>query len=94
MNIPTGQPITKTVGQFIGHYLYGIFAAGWNGGWNAVAGIVGVDVAGLTGATADSRILNLHEMLWAFMGSFVIHGLLWLKAHPIPDKLSDDSASP
>jgi len=89
MNIPPAQPISKTIGQFTLHYLYGLFAAGWNGGWNAVAGIVGVDVAGITGASPDSRILNAHEMLWAFLGSFVIHAVLWLKAHPIPDQLAD-----
>ncbi len=90
MNIPAAQPLTKTVGQFIFHYIYGIFAAGWNGGWNALAGIVGVDVAGLTGATKDSQILNAHQMMWAFFGSFVIHAIIWIKAHPIPDQLSDN----
>jgi len=78
------------VKSYIVHYAYGLFAAGWNGAWNAVAGIVGIDAAAMSGATTDARILNAHEMGAAFVGAFVIHGVLWLKSHPIPEQLPTD----
>lgn len=67
------------------HYLLGLLAASWNGAISSVAGIAGIDAAAMTGATQDARILNMHEMGAAFGGAFVLHGLMWLKAHPIPE---------
>lgn len=71
------------------HYLLGFLAASWNGGISAVAGIFGIDAVAMTGAAQDARILNWHEMLGAFGGAFVIHGVMWLKSHPIPENFDD-----
>lgn len=67
------------------HYLLGLFSASWNGGIGAVATILGIDVAAMTGATTESRVLNPHEMGSAFVGGFVVSGFLWLRAHPLPE---------
>lgn len=83
--------IPARVKSYVIHYAYGLFAAGWNGAWNAVAGIVGIDAAAMSGATTDTRVLNAKEMAAAFVGAFLIHGVLWLKAHPIPAELPNES---
>lgn len=67
-----------------GHYAYGLFASAWNGGVGAVAGILGIDSASLTGALPDARILNAHEMVAAFGGAFLMRGIIWLASHPLP----------
>lgn len=72
------------------HYLMGLLASAWNGGIGALAGILGVDAAAMTGATQQARILNLHEMLAAFSGAFLLHAIMWLKAHPIPEDFDSD----
>ena len=70
------------------HYLYGLFAAAWNGGIGAVAGILGIDGASMTGVAGDAHILNLHEMIAAFGGAFILNAIFWLKAHPLPDDIA------
>lgn len=75
------------------HYLLGLLAASWNGAIGAVAGILGIDSAAMTGAAPDARILNGHEMLAAFVGAFVLHGIMWLKAHPMPETYDDTQPS-
>lgn len=67
------------------HYAWGFLATAWNGGWSAVAGILGIDAMGMTGATQQVRILNWREMGAAFIGAFLLHGIIWLKSHPLPD---------
>lgn len=86
--------IPSRIKSFIGHYVYGFFAAGWNGAWNAVAGIAGIDTAAMTGATQDAHLLNAKEMGAAFLGAFVIHAILWIKAHPLPAELPDNDQNP
>ena len=81
MNMPTSSSLRVAAR----HYLLGLMSASWNGGIGAVAGIFGVDGASMTGLLADARILNWHEMIAAFCGAFVIHGIFWLKAHPLPE---------
>ncbi len=80
----------------IKHYGMGLLAASWNGGISSVAAIFGIDAASITGLdqmankTGDSaRFLNTHEMVSAFVAACVIHGILWLKAHPIPETYED-----
>lgn len=67
------------------HYLLGLLAASWNGGIGAVAGILGIDGMSLTGVSTEARLLNWQEMIGAFVGASVIHGIFWLKAHPLPE---------
>lgn len=65
------------------HYTLGMLAASWNGGVGAVAGILGI--AGVSAAGVESvHVLNMREMGAAFVGAFVLHAVMWLKAHPIP----------
>lgn len=73
------------------HYLAGVMSAAFNGGVSGVAGILGIDAASISGMP-DVRVLNWKGMLAAFVGGFVIHGFLWLKAHPLPE--SYDTAAP
>lgn len=58
-----------------------------------LAGIIGIDGASLTGLSTQARILNAHEMFAAFVGGFLMHGLFWLKAHPMPEIYPFDSQS-
>lgn len=74
------------------HYLAGLLAAAWNGGIGSVAGILGIDGAAMSGAANDAHVLNWHEMGAAFLGAVVLHGVFWLKAHPLPE--SYDSTAP
>lgn len=67
------------------HYVLGLFSASWNGGIGAVAAIFGIDGASITGLSTEAHVLNWHEMLSAFAGAFVISGIFWLKAHPLPE---------
>ena len=73
----------------IKHYALGLLAAMWNGGISSVAAILGIDAVAMSGATQTNRILNLHEMASAFGGACIIHGVMWLKAHPLPEKYDD-----
>lgn len=76
------------------HYVLGLLAAAWNGGIGAVAGILGIDTVAMTGATTEARILNGSEMLAAFAGAFVLHAVMWLKAHPLPENFQTDPPFP
>lgn len=67
------------------HYLFGLLACSWNGGIGAVSAIVGVDAVAMSGATQQARILSPHECGAAFLGAFVLHAVMWLKSHPIPE---------
>ena len=73
------------------HYLAGAISASINGGVSGVAGILGIDAAAISGLP-DVQVLNWKGMLAAFIGGFVIHGFMWLKAHPLPE--SYDTAAP
>lgn len=72
------------------HYIYGLFASAWNGGIGAVAGILGIDGASMSGLSGEARVLNVHEMIAAFAGAFVLNGIFWLKSHPIPDTIETE----
>ncbi len=74
------------------HYLRGLLFASWNGGISALVAVLGVDGAAMSGldhmldsTSQPAHVLNVHEMLSAFLGACFIHGLLWLKAHPLPE---------
>ncbi len=71
--------------SMIRHYVYGLFAASWNGGISSVAAILGIDALAATGADQMTHILNWHEMVSAFIGALGVHAILWLKAHPLPE---------
>lgn len=71
------------------HFAFGLLAAMWNGGISSVAAILGIDAVAMTGATQENRVLNPHEMLSAFVGACLLHGVIWLRAHPLPEKYED-----
>lgn len=78
------------------HYSLGVLAAAWNGGISSVAAIFGIDAVAFTGADAalpagqqTARILNVHEMVSAFVAACVLHAILWLKQHPLPETYDD-----
>lgn len=80
----------------IRHYVLGLGSASFNGGISSLAAIFGIDAVAFTGADAaalpaqqTARILNVHEMICAFLGAFVIHGVMWMKAHPLPETYDD-----
>lgn len=72
----------------IKHYLFGMLAASWNGGIGAAAGIIGVAGASTVGVP-DVQVLSYGQMASAFGGAFILHAIMWLKNHPIPEKLSE-----
>jgi len=74
------------------HYLQGLFATMWNAGWNGVAAILGIDGAALTGVSDKLQVLTAHQMIAAFLGGAIIHGIIWIKSHPIPEDF--DTAPP
>ena len=76
---------------FVRHYFAGFLSAGWNGAIGAMAGIIGNDVVSISGVT-QARIFNGHEMASVFAGAFVLHAVLWIKAHPLPENY--DSSAP
>ena len=82
------NPILK----YARHLLAGLLSSMWNGGIGALAGIFGIDGASLTGAAPQARILNMHEMASAFVGACILHGIFWLKSHPLPETY--DTAAP
>ncbi len=84
--------MNPTLAKTARHYFAGMLAASWNGAIGSVAAILGIDGAAMIGATQDARLLNWHEMGSAFLGAFVLHGIFWLKAHPLPENY--DSAAP
>jgi hypothetical protein len=88
--------IAARIKSFIAHYAYGLFAAGWNGAWQSVASILGIDAMAMTGAIQDAHLLNGKEMLGAYIGGFAIHVVLWVVKHPLPAELpvSDPVSSP
>ena len=70
------------------HYILGLLAASWNGGIGAVAGILGI--AGVSTAGVENvHVLNAREMGAAFVGAFVLNAVMWLKSHPIPEKMDE-----
>lgn len=81
MNLPAATSLRLAAR----HYVLGMLSASWNGGIGAVAAILGIDGASVTGASPDAHVLNWHEMLSAFVGAFFISGIFWLKAHPLPE---------
>ena len=72
----------------LAHYLFGMLAASWNGGIGAAAGIIGIAGASTVGVP-DVQVLSYGQMASAFGGAFVLHAVMWLKNHPIPEKLDD-----
>lgn len=79
------------------HFGLGMTSAAWNGGISSVAAILGIDAVAISGADAaalpigqqTARVLNVHEMLSAFLGACIIHAVMWLKAHPLPETYDD-----
>lgn len=86
------MPLPPKLKSAVLHYLAGVLAAAFNGGIGSVAAIAGIDGVSLSGVANDARVLNGHEMLSAFLGACVIHGIFWLKAHPLPENF--ESAPP
>lgn len=76
--------------KFLRHYLAGLIAAMWNGGIGALAGIAGNDGAAVVGVP-DVHILDWKAMLSVFFGACILHGIFWLKAHPLPEKFDTNA---
>ncbi len=73
------------------HFLAGFLSSAWNGGIGALAGIMGNDGAAMAGVP-DVQVLSFKAMFAVFFGAAILHGVFWLKAHPLPEEY--DSASP
>lgn len=82
--------MNPTVSKFLKHYAAGLLATAWNGGIGGVAGILGIDGAAVAGVQ-DIHVLTLHEMLAAFLGAAFVHGIFWLKAHPVPESFDTNA---
>ena len=85
--------ISDKIKSAIRHYMFGLFAASWNGAISAVAGIMGVGAAAI-GGVPGVQVLDLRQMLSAFAGAFALHGIMWLKAHPIPTDIETNPPMP
>ena len=87
--------------NFVRHYFFGLLTSSWNGAIAAVAGILGIDAVALSGvdhavdaASQTARVLNVHEMLSAFVGAFVLHAIIYFKSHPLPDTFDTNPPIP
>lgn len=85
---------TEKLRKTVVHYVLGLLAASWNGGIGAAAGILGIAGVSLSGVAPDVQVLNYHQMASAFVGAFVLHGIMWLKAHPLPEDLDRNTTPP
>ena len=79
---------SKSFGTAVKHYLGGCGSAAFNGGVSSLAGTLGIDTAAMTGLSTHAHVLTPHEMLSAFLGACFIHGLIWIKMHPLPEDWS------
>lgn len=77
---------TDKIKHWAQHYIAGLLAASFNGGISALAGTLGIAGVAAVGALP---VLSLtpSQMLSAWVGGVVIHGVMWLKANPVPEKL-------
>lgn len=87
--------------SFLKHYVFGLLMSSWNGAIGAIAGILGIDAVAMTGVDAalpagqqTARVLNVHEMISAFVGAFLLHAIMYFKSHPMPETLDTDTAPP
>jgi hypothetical protein len=76
--------MNPTLAKTAKHFLAGMLAAAWNGAIGSVAGILGIDSAAMAGVP-NVQVLDWRGMASAFIGAFVVHGIFWLKAHPLPE---------
>lgn len=86
---------------FICHYFFGLLTSSWNAAIGATAGILGIDAVAMTGvdhavdaASQTARILNVHEMLSAFCGAFVLRAMMYFKEHPLPETFETNPPMP
>lgn len=79
---------SKSIIRAVKHYVFGLLASSWNGGISAVAGILGIGVANVSGIP-DVHVLNGSEMASVFAGAFLLHAVMWLKTHPVPTEFHD-----
>ena len=98
-SIAAENTMNPKVASYIRHYAFGLLTSSWNGAIKAVAAIIGVDGIALSGADSlidktsqPARILNVHEMICAFLGSFILHAFLYFYTHPFPESL--ETAAP
>ena len=73
------------------HYLAGVLSAAFNGGVAGLGGILGLTGMSLAGVKSVP-LLDWHGMMSAFIGCFVLHGVIWLLKHPLPETY--DTAAP
>lgn len=67
------------------HYLWGLFATAWNAGWTSVGGIVGIDAVAISGVSTEVHVLSWHAMLSGFLGSAIVHMIMWINKHPLKE---------
>lgn len=74
------------------HWLRGLWVASFQGGCSAAVGSLGLlggDLAGL-----HVQMLSFKQMGAVFLGAFVVHGLIFLKANPFPEEIKPVTKPP
>ena len=76
--------MNPTLIHYIKHYAFGVATSAFNGG---ITGLSALCVMGEAGKLPEG--ITAHVLIHTFAVSCAVHGLIWLKANPFPEKLSD-----
>lgn len=80
------KPFLTRLGHALMHYVWGAFAAGWNGAMTAVHGYIAISV----GSSLDPDNItppSMHTLFFFFAVRFVIDSVGYFKANPLPENL-------
>ncbi len=82
----------RSIGRWIAHYVYGMCAKSFNSGITAVDGAIGLAV----GAAVSSEVSKptFLAILAIFGTTFGRSCLMYLRDHPIPEKLPEETKPP
>lgn len=74
------------------HWLRGLWTACLQGGCSAAVGTLGI--AGGEAIGLNVQMLGYKQMGAVFLGAFVVHGLIFLKANPFPEEIKPVTKPP
>lgn len=84
--------VARSIKRWLAWYFFGMFAKSFNSGITAMDAVIGLAV----GAAATTEITkpNWQAALAVFGVTFARSCLMWMKDHPIPEKLPDGTTPP
>ena len=88
---PGTRKATKTIGRWLAHYFYGMFAKSFNSGITAMDAVIGLAVGAIV--SVDVPKPNWQAAVAVFGVVFLRSCVMYFKDHPIPEKLPDGTQS-